>query len=164
MCVIRWQTWRPWQPPRISYVSGLASFWQPLVMEGANGCKCILPLSFRCVISSAFHIASMKRIEPGRKSRKFGLWNSFLHRFVLLREMSRDPEARGILWRRLAESNRPTGICSPVPNRSAKAPLFGAGNGIRTRDPQLGKLMFYHWTMPAPNKLYQSPEVLQRYA
>ena len=27
--------------------------------------------------------------------------------------------------------------------------VYGAGNGIRTRDIQLGKLTLYHWTTPA---------------
>jgi len=55
--------------------------------------------------------------------------------------------------RRRPELNRSTGICSPLPNHSATPPQYksrtqGAGpradDGIRTRDPHLGKVMLYH--------------------
>ena len=62
-------------------------------------------------------------------------------------------------WRRGSESNRRTRSCSPLHNHSATAPLnwftkkkprrnrgfrkLGAGNEIRTRDPNLGKVVLY---------------------
>ena len=64
-------------------------------------------------------------------------------------------------WRRGSESNRRTRSCSPLHNHSATAPEkieeigslcsqvgierleIGAGNEIRTRDPNLGKVVLY---------------------
>ena len=52
-------------------------------------------------------------------------------------------------WRRVPESNRTKRICNPLHNRFANAPSqrvelkFGAGNEIRTRDPNLGKVVLY---------------------
>ena len=57
-------------------------------------------------------------------------------------------------WRRGSESNRRTRSCSPLHNHSATAPFsknpdlapgfeIGAGNEIRTRDPNLGKVVLY---------------------
>ena len=60
------------------------------------------------------------------------------------------------LLRRRPELNRGTGICSPLPNHSATPPLqqesrtgirfrrSRADDGIRTRDPDLGKVVLYH--------------------
>jgi hypothetical protein len=80
---------------------------------------------------------------------------------------SRDQPQRGIgntlvgakEWRREPESNRPKRICNPLHNRFAIAPStvltkkqgkatqlsrkFGAGNEVRTRDLNLGKVALY---------------------
>jgi hypothetical protein len=64
-----------------------------------------------------------------------------------------------MLWRLGPESNRGTRLCRPVHSHSATQPLgglpeqkreakaslrvFGAGNEIRTRDPDLGKVVLY---------------------
>ena len=63
----------------------------------------------------------------------------------------------GKLWRLRAESNRSRWLCRPLHNRFATQPKedkqksrelrglkFGAGNEIRTRDPNLGKVVLYH--------------------
>ena len=65
---------------------------------------------------------------------------------------------RYLKWRLESESNRRTRSCSPLHNHSATAPEklkeqktpasprlgIGAGNEIRTRDPNLGKVVLYH--------------------
>src|SRR5690554_2631714 len=68
-------------------------------------------------------------------------------------------DLRVLKWRRGSESNRRTRSCSPLHNHSATAPgkpgiwlllsggvrdlENGAGNEIRTRDPNLGKVVLY---------------------
>ena len=71
-------------------------------------------------------------------------------------------------WRRGSESNRRTRSCSPLHNHSATAPgkpgfwlllsggierlgEIGAGNEIRTRDPNLGKVVLYQLSYSRSN-------------
>src|SRR3979409_2035037 len=57
--------------------------------------------------------------------------------------------ARGPSWRWRRESNPCARLCRPLPHHSATPPLglmplhLRAGDGIRTRDPHLGKVMRY---------------------
>ncbi len=47
-------------------------------------------------------------------------------------------------WRRQSDLNRRSGCCRPMPYHLAMPPLFGAEDEVRTRDPHLGKVVFYH--------------------
>src|ERR1700755_627339 len=57
--------------------------------------------------------------------------------------------ARGLTWRWRRESNPCARLCRPLPHHSATPPLglmplhLRADDGIRTRDPHLGKVMRY---------------------
>ena len=52
------------------------------------------------------------------------------------------------VWRRRPDSNRRMRVLQtlalPLGHVAAKKEVNGAGNGIRTRDPNLGKVVLYH--------------------
>ena len=80
--------------------------------------------------------------------------------------------SRSRIWRREPESNRHRRICNPQHNHFAIAPEFhcfqwniGAGNEIRTRDPDLGKVVLYQlsYSRRRWDALYSDPFSCQHF-
>ncbi len=92
-------------------------------------------------------------ISPARETRTDGDQRGELHCSPLDSpspfDSGKKPERE--IWRLGSESNRRTRLCRPLHDHSATQPWYnikstknGAGNEIRTRDPNLGKVVLYH--------------------
>ena len=74
-------------------------------------------------------------VEPTRKYKFRGILSPLC--------LPISPPGQTLVWRRVPESNWTVRICNPLYNRFTNAPSLGAGNEVRTRDPNHGKVMLY---------------------
>ena len=92
-------------------------------------------VDFSKVCITSFEVVPGVGVEPTRKYKFRGILSPLC--------LPISPPGQTLVWRLVPESNLTVRICNPLYNRFTNAPSLGAGNEVRTRDPNHGKVMLY---------------------